>query len=103
MASQMLGRCACPECGFKSAHVKKTEAKETARAYRYCPECGAQYFPRSNRQEKDLLDKTRKEAPEAIKPQIAPEVSPEPEKQQEQPEKQQEQKFKTMFGVRVPA
>jgi len=103
MASQMLGRCACPECGFKSAHVKKTEAKETARAYRYCPECGAQYFPRSNRQEKDLLDKTRIEAPEAIKPPIAPEVSPEPEKAPVVQEIKTEQPFKFVFGQRVPA
>lgn len=101
MASKMLGRCACPECAFQSAHVKITEAKETARAYRYCPECGAQYFPRSNRQEKDLLEKTRKESQEAIKPQIAPEVSPEPEKPPVLPEIKPEPAYKIVFGQRV--
>lgn len=102
MASKMLGRCACPECGFNSAHVKITEEKETARAYRYCPECGAQYFPRSNRQEKDLLDKTRKEAPEAIKTKIEPEVSPEPEKPPVVPENKPEKAFRIVFGAKVP-
>lgn len=102
MASKMLGRCACPECGFQSAHVKITEGKETAKAYRYCPECGAQYFPRSNRQEKDLLDKTRKESQDAPKVQSAPEVSPEPEKAPMPPEKQPEQQFKIVFGQKVP-
>lgn len=102
MASKMLGRCACPECGFNSAHVKITEAKETARAYRYCPECGAQYFPRSNRQEKDLLDKTRKEAQEAIKTKIEPEVSQEPEKTPVVPEIKPEKAFRIVFGAKVP-
>lgn len=102
MASQMLGRCTCPECGFESAHVKKTEGKETAKAYRYCPECGAQYFPRSDRQEKDLLEKTRTEG---AKPSNVPEagkVSTEPEKSPQEPEKQPEQSFKYVFGVKVP-
>lgn len=44
MPSRILGRAPCPECGFESAHVKQSEAKGTL--YRYCPECGAQYFPR---------------------------------------------------------
>jgi hypothetical protein len=102
MASQMLGRCACPECGFESAHVKKTEGKETAKAYRYCPECGAQYFPRSNRQENDLLAKMRTEGVKASKAPEAPEVSTEPEKAPEAPENKPEQSFKYVFGVKVP-
>jgi hypothetical protein len=44
MPSRLLGRAPCPECGFESAHVKESEPKRTL--YRYCPGCGAQYFPR---------------------------------------------------------
>lgn len=101
MASKMLGRCACPECAFQSAHVKITENKESARAYRYCPECGAQYFPRSNRQEKDLLDKTRKEAQDSSKVPSEPEVSPEPEKTPISPEIKPEKQFRMIFGAKV--
>lgn len=102
MASQMLGRCACPECGFTSAHVKKTEGKETAKAYRYCPECGAQYFPRSNRQESDLLAKMRSEGEKPSKAPDAAQVLSEPEKSPVEPEIKPEQKFKYVLGVRVP-
>lgn len=103
MASQMLGRCVCPECGFASAHVKKTVGKETAKAYRYCPECGAQYFTRSNRQENDLLSKLRSES---VKPSNAPELAkvlPEPEKPPVELESKPEQSFKYVFGVKVQA
>lgn len=101
MASQMLGRCACPECGFTSAHVKKTEGKETAKAYRYCPECGAQYFPRSNRQENDLLAKMRSEGAKPSNVPDAVTVLPEQEKQPVEPESKPEQKFKYVLGARV--
>lgn len=36
MASKIIGRAACPECGFASAHVKESEKC----LYRYCPACG---------------------------------------------------------------
>lgn len=55
MASTMIGRTACPECGFASAHVKQSEKC----VYRYCPECGAQHHARTERQKADLLAKTR--------------------------------------------
>lgn len=55
MASTMVGRTACPECGFESAHVKRSEKC----LYRYCPECGAQYHARTERQQADLMAKTR--------------------------------------------
>lgn len=55
MASVMIGRCDCPECGFKGAHVKQSEKC----AYRYCPECGAQYFAKTERQKTDLARNTR--------------------------------------------
>ncbi len=59
MASRMIGRATCPECGFGSAHVKQSEKCH----YRYCPECSAQYYAKSERQVADLLAKTRIEAP----------------------------------------
>lgn len=55
MASTMVGRTACPECGFASAHVKRSEKC----LYRYCPECGAQHHARTERQQADLMAKTR--------------------------------------------
>jgi predicted nucleic acid-binding Zn-ribbon protein len=58
MASASLGRTNCPECGFDAAHVKRKE-EEGKKAYRHCPNCGAQYFPRSSDQEKTLLEKVR--------------------------------------------
>lgn len=58
MASSLLGRTACPECGFHAAHVKISD-KENAKAYRHCTECGAQYFPRNKQQADTLLAKTR--------------------------------------------
>ena len=36
MPSKIIGRAACPECGFASAHVKESEKC----LYRYCPACG---------------------------------------------------------------
>lgn len=55
MASIMIGRAACPECGFESAHVKQSERC----IYRWCPECGAQHYARNERQRADLMAKTR--------------------------------------------
>ena len=39
MASPIIGRTNCPECGFEAAHVKQSEKC----LYRYCPGCGAMY------------------------------------------------------------
>ena len=55
MSSQIIGRAACPECDFKSAHVKQGPKS----IYRYCPECGSQYFPRNDRQLDLLKSKMR--------------------------------------------
>lgn len=55
MASRMIGRTACPECGFAAAHVKESDKC----TYRYCPECGSQHHARTERQKADLLAKTR--------------------------------------------
>lgn len=55
MASVMIGRAECPECGFKAAHVKKSDKCH----YRYCPECGSQHYAKSAAQVENLLKKTR--------------------------------------------
>jgi predicted RNA-binding Zn-ribbon protein involved in translation (DUF1610 family) len=95
MASELIGRCTCPECGFHAAHIKK-KPEDGKRPFRYCPECGAQYFTRSNTQAQNLLKQMRDAAidvppPEEDKPAEAPATHQEPE-----------QKFKMVFGVRVP-
>lgn len=71
MASTMVGRTACPECGFASAHVKRSEKC----LYRYCPECGSQHHARTERQQADLMAKTR---PVEAAPGPAPEPTPTP-------------------------
>jgi predicted nucleic acid-binding Zn-ribbon protein len=55
MASQIIGRTGCPECGFDSAHVKRSDKC----TYRYCPDCGSQYYARTKRQTELLEAKTR--------------------------------------------
>lgn len=62
MASKLIGRTACPECAFPTAHVKIKEDKENAHPYRHCPDCGAQYFPRNKTQAAQLLEKVRPES-----------------------------------------
>lgn len=75
MASELIGRTACPECGFAAAHVKKSEKC----LYRYCPECGAQYHAKGTRQVDALMAKTRTEGgtvPKPAKPEPAPKPAP---------------------------
>jgi predicted nucleic acid-binding Zn-ribbon protein len=55
MAAQIVGRTHCPECGFESAHVKRSDKT----LYRYCPECGSQYMATGARREALLMEKTR--------------------------------------------
>jgi DNA-directed RNA polymerase subunit RPC12/RpoP len=76
MASTLLGRAECPECGFHAAHVKISD-KANAKAYRHCTECGAQYFPRNEKQAKTLLAKTRAQKLDTD-PAPAPAPTPEP-------------------------
>lgn len=94
MASEMLGRAKCPECGFESAHVKIKTDKDGAKPYRHCPECGAQYFPRSVTQ----ADNLRAQIKAAKVDTPAPEKTPE-----KVPEVAPEKATKFLFGVRVPA
>jgi hypothetical protein len=55
MASVIVGRAPCPECGFGAAHVKRSEKC----LYRHCPECGSQYIAKGPRLEALLMEKTR--------------------------------------------
>lgn len=56
MASTLIGHTACPECGFKTAEVKRSEKT----LYRHCRDgCGSQYIAKQKHLEKLLLDKTR--------------------------------------------
>ncbi|MES2163362.1 MAG: hypothetical protein V4476_19585 [Pseudomonadota bacterium] len=96
MASKLLGRCDCPECAFQSAHVKINTDKETAKAYRHCPECGAQYFPRNQAQADRLLAKMRPEGAPAASP-VLQVADPAPALIAPPPS------YKVVLGVRVPA
>jgi ssDNA-binding Zn-finger/Zn-ribbon topoisomerase 1 len=39
----------CPECGLKGAEIKEQKARADGIVllYRWCPDCNAQYFPRT--------------------------------------------------------
>ena len=72
--SPIIGRAPCPECGFKAAHVKRSD-KGTL--YRFCPEfdCKAQYIPRGPKAEARLMDAMRPTEPSAsasVKPVTEP-------------------------------
>jgi hypothetical protein len=42
---EVLGVMDCPECGMSGAEVKQAKS---GLLYRWCPECNAQYFPRTD-------------------------------------------------------
>lgn len=75
MAARLLGRTACPECGFEAAHVRQNEGKHP---YRYCPECGSNYATRNSRQAADLMAKVRPEKGADQPPADPPEAVPAP-------------------------
>lgn len=95
MASTLLGRTCCPECDFNAAHVKISD-RENAKAYRHCPDCGAQYFPKNQKQADTLLAKTRAEG--SAPPEPAAPAVPEPAAPPAPPSPG----YKMVFGVRVP-
>jgi hypothetical protein len=49
---RIIGRKACPWCGFESAHVKRTEGKNS---YHHCPSCGLT-TPAKNGQQSKLIE-----------------------------------------------
>ena len=102
MASELLGRCECPECGFGAAHVKIKTDKEGANPYRHCPDCGAQYFPRNKIQADHLRARVRGST--ITKPDTPAEKVPNPAPKKEAAiETAPAKKTKIVFGVQVPA
>lgn len=57
---EVLGHMDCPECGLSGAEVKP---QKNGLAYRWCPECNAQYFPRTEEASARLLKKARASVP----------------------------------------
>jgi len=70
MASKIIGRASCPECGFESAHIKESDKC----IYRYCPSCGTNGpHARTELQRRNMLAKTRLiDAPAAAAPTPTP-------------------------------
>jgi predicted nucleic acid-binding Zn-ribbon protein len=109
MASDLIGRASCPECGFASAHIKIKTDKEGAHPYRHCPDCGAQYFTRTKLQASNLMLQIRPGSQTTQTPTQTqtPDTPPEAEGvmadaavgHAKPPPAQQ---LKTVFGVRVP-
>ena len=114
MASKLIGRTLCPECGYEKAHVKVVsdpvtgEPLEGKRHYRHCPngDCGCQFFPRNTAQEKALLEKTRLEGTNEPVLKKAEEIPVDTELKKADPAPAPgpapEQKYKVVLGVRVP-
>lgn len=80
MAASIIGRKACPWCGFEHAHIKQTEGKQP---YQHCPECGVMTHAKSGAQARLIVAgmKTTQAAPAdpapaASKPQAAPKQAP---------------------------
>jgi len=107
MASELIGRTACPECTFHAAHVKIKTDKEGAHPYRHCPECGAQYFPRNKHQAEHLREKIRAEKTAPPAPNTTHEgeggMPAAPAAQTTLPAAPPARKTKLVFGVEVPA
>ena len=57
---EVFGVMVCPECGHDAAEVKP---QKSGLAYRWCPECNAQYFTRCETTSGRLLAKIGKAAP----------------------------------------
>lgn len=56
-AAENLGKCPCPECGGLAVVNRKPPGEDgkPKLAYRWCRECKAQYFPKSQAAEAKLL------------------------------------------------
>jgi hypothetical protein len=105
MASKMLGRVPCvePNCGFPSAHIKVNIDTEGKRPYRHCPECGAQYFPRTALQVTHMTATMRPEGEPAPNNSSEAEGGTAAAPGEEAPHQAApEQRYKTVFGVKVP-
>lgn len=91
MAKDLIGLTTCPECGCERAEIKETKAKL---AYRWCPECYAQYFPKKYPQSDRLKETARagtasgkfavqEPEPEPEATEVTPQPVPVPEQKQE--------------------
>lgn len=47
-----LAKCKCPECGFPDAEINMAK---NGTAYRFCPDCSAQYFTQKPEKSKRLF------------------------------------------------
>lgn len=71
----IIGRLACPWCGFEGAHVKCNEGKHP---YHHCPDCGLTTPAKNGAQAKlltgrmRLVDGTMPEPPIAADPIVVP-------------------------------
>ena len=82
---EVLGLVKCPECDFDGAEVK---LQKNGKAYRYCPECDAQYFARTDAASDRLLAKAG--AKKAQEPEPKPAPAPEPKAAPAKPAKKPE-------------
>lgn len=86
-----------------SAHIKIKTDKEGAKPYRHCPECGAQYFPRSQAQADKLREKVRSQKIDKLAAETVEQIKQ--EKIKAIPlvlPIDSEPKYKVVFGVKVP-
>ena len=74
MASKLLGRAVCNDCGFESAHVKENPEKGTL--YLWCPEhsCRSQVFCKTPESKARLLARMRPEG--VLHGTVAPATAP---------------------------
>jgi Zn-finger nucleic acid-binding protein len=79
MGREVLGVVTCPECGLEGAQVKR---QKNGLAYRFCPDCAAQYFPRDEVASNRLLAKIKPASVTvtAEAPGPKPETEPKPAK-----------------------
>lgn len=75
MRKPAIGTMPCPECDFPDAEVREDKA---GKAYRYCPDCNAQYFARTVEADRRLREKMRPAGPPEPSPPALPVPEPEP-------------------------
>jgi hypothetical protein len=71
MAQKVIGRCACPLCGYADQEIR--ESDKNGKPYMVCDECGCQIFARQARSVKLLRDKASA-APAEIAREVKPSV-----------------------------
>lgn len=69
----IIGRKACPDCGFEHAHIKQTPGKLP---YRHCPECGLMTHAKNGAQAQLIKAGMRPVGEPAPEPAPAPTPAP---------------------------